>query len=160
MVVLKVPFEFPHQPARYGTQFPVRFQRLRTVLRMIAETLVPIDSLKDERITLPQREVKLPDYGQDLADNLLMQLRIGGVSHVLFLNRGIYEGDIMMFPIIIIPVHADTFRQNKFQAAFPDALTEMNQFTGIAGKGWDKFHHSAKVLVVSVLTPLFHNGFV
>lgn len=66
----------------------------------------------------------------------------------------------MIVPVIIPPVHADAFRENKFQPGFSDTFAEIHQFAGITGKGRGKFQHPVKVLVISILTPLFHHGLI
>ena len=48
-------------------------------------------------------------YYQYFADYLFMQLRIRGISHVLFLYRGIDEGRAVMVRAVVLLIDADTF---------------------------------------------------
>lgn len=59
---------------------------------------------------------------------LLMQLRIRGISDILFLNRRINKGRIMMVVFIILVIQTNAFLKNKFNPRFTDTFTEMNQF--------------------------------
>ena len=63
---------------------------------MVAEALVPVNPLEDESVALAQRKAQAFHDGQHLADNLFMQLRLRGVSHVLFLHGGVDEGRPVM----------------------------------------------------------------
>lgn len=64
-----------------------------------------------------------------------MQLRVCGVSHVLFLHGGVDEGRPVMITVIVFPVDTDAFRQNQFHALLTDTLAEKHQLARIAGKG-------------------------
>ena len=156
MVLAQVSFQLPDKPSGNGMQTSVRFQGLIAVLRMVPKTLVPVNLLEHKRIALTQRKIQRPYKGQYLFHYLLMQLRIRGIDHVLFLYRRIDEGRVVMIPVIILRVDADTFRKYEFHAALTDTLAEMDQLARIAGIGRSKFHLPAEILVVSVFTALFH----
>ena len=156
MVSRQVAFQFPDKPSCNGAQPPVSLQGLAAVFRMVAEALVPVNLLEGESVALAQGKVKGFHDGQHLADNLFMQLRIRGVSHVLFLHGRVDEGRPVMVTVIVFPVDTDAFRQNQFHALLADTLAEMHQLACIAGKGWREFKHPAKILVISVLAPLLH----
>ena len=89
-----------------------------------------------------------------------MQLRIRGVSHVLFLHGGVDEGRVMVVTVIILLVDTDAFRQDQFHPLLADTLAEMHQLARVAGEGRRELKHPAKVLVISVLAPLLHDRFV
>ena len=160
MVPRQVAFQFPDKSSRNGAQPPVSFQGLATVIRMVAEALVPVNPLEDESVALAQGKTQGLHDGQHLADNLFMQLRVRGVSHVLFLHGGVDEGRPVMVTVIVFPVDTDAFRQNQFHALLADTLTEMHQLARIAWKGWREFKHPAKILVISVLAPLLHHRLI
>ena len=82
-----VALQLPDKPSRNGAQPPVRLQGLAAVFRMVTEALVPGNLLEGESVALAQGKVKGFHDGQHFADNLFMQLRIRGVSHVLFPAR-------------------------------------------------------------------------
>lgn len=73
-----------------------------------------------------------------------MQLRVRGVSHVLFLHGGVDERRPVMVTAIAFLVDTDAFRQNQLHALLADTLAEMHQFARIAGKGRREFKHPAK----------------
>ena len=160
MVPRQVAFQFPGNPSRNGAQLPVRLQGLGAVLRMVAEALVPVNPLEDESVALAQRKTQGFHDGQHFADNLFMQLRVRGVSHVLFLHGGVDEGHPVMVTVIVFLVDTDALRQNQFHALLADTLAEMHQFARIAGKGWRELKHPAKILEISVLAPLLHHRFI
>lgn len=147
MVSLQVTSQFPDKSVRNGTQAPVLLQGLAAVFRMVAEALVPVNLLKDESVALPQKKVQGFRDGQYFADDSFIQLRICGVSYVLFLYGGVDESRVMVVTAVILPVEADAFRQDQFHAILADTLAEMYQFARVAGKGRSEFKHPAKVLV-------------
>ena len=57
-----------------------------------------------------------------------MQLCIRGISDVLFLNRRINEGRIMMTVLIIPVIHTDAFLKDKLNSLLTDTLAEMDKF--------------------------------
>ena len=122
MVPRQVAFQFPDKPSRNGAQPPVSLQGLGAVLRMVAEALVPVNPLEDESVALAQRKAQAFHDGQHLADNLFMQLRLRGVSHVLFLHGGVDERRPVMVTVIAFLVDTDALRQNQLHALTPSCL--------------------------------------
>ena len=51
-----------------------------------------------------------------------MQLRVRGVSHVLFLHGGVDERRPVMVTVIAFLVDTDAFRQNQFHALLADKI--------------------------------------
>ena len=101
MVPRQVAFQFPDKPSCNGAQPPVSLQGLGAVLRMVAEALVPVNPLEDESVALAQGKTQGLHDGQHLADNLFMQLRVRGVSHVLFLHGGVDERRPVMVTVAL-----------------------------------------------------------
>ena len=94
---------------------------------MIPKTLVTIDILQHKGVALTQRKPQLFYDGKNFLHDLLMQLRIRGVSDILFLNRRINKCRIMMVVFIILVIHMNAFLKNKFNPRFTDTFTEMKQ---------------------------------
>ena len=67
------------------------FKALPLFFGCVAEALIPVNPLEDESVALAQGNPLSLHDGQHLADNLFMQLRVRGVSHVLFLHGGVDE---------------------------------------------------------------------
>ena len=92
-----------------------------------------------------------------------MQLRIRGISHVLFLHGGVDESRVVMVIVVIVIIFlidTNTFCQDKLHTTLTDTLTEMNKLARIAWIRWRKLRHAAKVLVISILAPLLNNGLI
>ncbi len=90
-------------------------------------SLVTVNPLEDESVALAQGKTQGLHDGQHLADNLFMQLRVRGVSHVLFLHGGVDEGRPVMVTAIAFLVDTDAFRQNQLHALLADTLAEMHK---------------------------------
>ena len=80
---------------------------------MVAEALVPVNPLEDESVALAQGKTQGLHDGQHLADYLFMQLRVRGVSHVLFLHGGVDERRPVMVTVIAFLVDTDALRLRK-----------------------------------------------
>ena len=94
------------------------------------------------------------NYLQNVFDYLFMQLRICRISYILLLYSRIYESRIKMVFIILIRIDTDDLCQYYFHAFLTDTFSEVNQVRRITGLFGSKFKLSAKILVVSILTPL------
>lgn len=70
---------------------------------------------------------------------ILMQLRIRGISHVLFLHRGVDKNRIVMIPIVILRIDADAFRKDEFHVAFTGTLAKMYKLTRVTWIARRKF---------------------
>ena len=95
---------------------------------MIPETLVTIDLLQHKGVALTQRKAQLFHDAKNFLHDLLIQLCIRGVSDILFLNRRIDKGRIMMMVIILLVIHTNAFLKDKFNPRFTDTFAEMDQF--------------------------------
>ena len=79
-------------------------------------------------LTFSAQRCSLDAGKASLFHDLLMQLRIRGVSDILFLIRRINEGRIMMMAFVIPVIHTNAFLKDKFYSLLTDTLAEMNQF--------------------------------
>ena len=125
--IANIHFQFSDKLFRNGAQPPVCFQGLAPVFRMRCGSLIPVNPLEDESVALAQGNTLSLHDGQHLADNLFMQLRVRGVSHVLFLHGGVDEGCPVMVMVIAFLVDTDAFRQNQFHTLLADTLAEMHK---------------------------------
>ncbi|GAA5578980.1 hypothetical protein Pgin02_02014 [Porphyromonas gingivalis] len=100
------------------------------------------------------------NYVQNLADDLFMQLGICRVGDILLLNSRIDKSNVMMFVIITFVIDTNAFLENEFYPLFSNAMAKMHQFGRGTGNTGCKLLHTTKVLVISILTPLLHNGFI
>ena len=57
-----------------------------------------------------------------------MQFRICGKGDILFLNGCINKSRIVMTAVIVLVINPDAFLKEKFNASFPDAVTETPGF--------------------------------
>ena len=128
MILFKITLQLPDQSSGYRTQTPVCLKGFLPVLGMIPETLVTTDRLQHKGVALTQGKTMLFHNAKNFLHDLLMQLRIRGVSDILFLNRRINKGRIMMMVIIVLVIHTNAFLKNKFNPGFTDTFSEMNQF--------------------------------
>ena len=92
--------------------------------------------------------------------DLFMQLCIRGVSDVLFLNRRINEGRIMMTVLIIPVIHTNAFLKNKHNSILTDTLAEMNKFGRGTRNRRSELLHATKIRIISVFASLFHQRLV
>lgn len=65
-----------------------------------------------------------------------------------------------MMPIIIFVIDTNTFLKDKLPPLFSNAIAKMYQFRRSTRCIRYELLHTTKVLVISIFTPLFHNGFI
>ena len=66
----------------------------------------------------------------------------------------------MVMFIIIFVIDTNAFLKDEFNTLLPNAMAKVNQFgRGTRSTGY-KLLHTTKVLIISVFTPLLHNGFI
>ena len=70
------------------------------------------------------------------------------------------DDGVMMMPIIILVIDPNAFSENEFYPLFSNAIAKMYQFGRSTRCIRCELLHTTKVLVISIFTPLLHNGFI
>ncbi|KGN80008.1 hypothetical protein HR13_06080 [Porphyromonas gulae] len=66
----------------------------------------------------------------------------------------------MMMLVIIFVIDTNAFLENELYPLLTNALAKVHQFRRGTGGIREELLHATKVLVISIFTPLLHNGFV
>lgn len=109
------------------------------------------------RIALANRKLLLRCNLPAFCDDLFGQFCIRWIGDVLFLYGGIYTHFIIM---ALFTVNPYTFLQNQFNSFFPDTVSKMYQPRGLPGHTTNKNRFPTKILVIIVLTLLFHHALI
>lgn len=127
---------------------------------MIPETLVTVDLLQHKGTALTQGKTRLFHNASNFFHDLFMQLGIRGEGDILFLDRRINKGRIMMTVFIIPIIHTNVFLEDKLNPLFTDTFAEMDQFRrGTRGRRCELLH-ATEILIISVLAPLFYQRLI
>lgn len=89
-----------------------------------------------------------------------MQLGISRVDDILFLISWIGRNSVMMMLIIFFVINTNSFLKTEFCSLFSNMFAKMHQFIRDTGRTGCKLLHPQHVLIISICSPLFHNGFI